>query len=60
MFLNQKLNNLYKFEKKLTKNDKFFLKDLKSNIDLTNDFINDDDVKLSTFFKRFVFDLMFD
>ena len=60
MFLNQKLNNLYEFEKKLTKNDKSFSKNLKSNVILTNDFINDDNVKLSTLFERFIFDLIFD
>ena len=59
MLLNQKLNNLYKFEKKLTKNDKSFSKSLKSNVALINNFINDDNVKLSIFFKKFVFDLMF-
>ena len=59
MFLNQKLNNLYKFEKKLTKDDKSSLKNLKSNIISMNDFINDDDVKLSIFFKRSAFDLIF-
>ena len=60
MFLNQKFNNLYKFEKKLTKDDKSFSKNLKLNIILTNNFINDDNVKLSTFFERFVFNLIFD
>ena len=59
MLLNQKLNNLYKFEKKLTKNDKSFSKSLKLNVALINNFINDDNVKLSIFFKKFVFDLMF-
>ena len=42
------------------KNDKSFSKDLKSNVILINDFINDDNVKLSTLFKRFALDLMFD
>ena len=60
IFLNQKFNNLCEFEKKLTKDDKSFLKNLKSNVILMNDFINNDNVKLSTFFKRFVLDLMFD
>ena len=41
------------------KNNFFFLKDLKSNITLMNDFINDNNVTLSTFFKKFIFDLMF-
>ena len=60
MFLNQKLNNLREFKKELTKNDKSFLKNLKSNIILINDFINDNNVKLSTFFKKSALDLMFD
>ena len=60
IFLNQKFNNLCEFEKKLTKDDKSFLKNLKSNVILMNDFMNNDNVKLSTFFKRFVLDLMFD
>ena len=60
MFLNQKLNNLYEFEKKLTKNDKSSSKDLKSNVILTNNFINNDNVKLSIFSERFAFNLMFD
>ena len=60
MFLNQKFNNLYKFEKELTKNDKFFLKNLKSNVTLANNLINNDNVKLSIFFKRFILDLIFD
>ena len=59
MFLNQEFNNLCKFEKKLTKNDKFFSKNLKSNVVLANDFMNDDNVESSTFFERFIFDLMF-
>ena len=59
MFLNQKLNNLREFEKKLTKNDKIFLKNLKSNIISMNDFINDDNVELSTLFKKSALDLIF-
>ena len=60
MFLNQKFNNLYKFEKKLTKNDKSFLKGLKSNVILINNFINNDNVKSSTLFKKSALDLIFD
>ena len=40
-------------------NDKSFSKNLKSNIVLINDFINNDNVTLLIFFKKFVFDLMF-
>ena len=60
MLLNQKFNNLYKFEKKLMKNDKSSSKNLKSNIISTNNFINNDNVKLLILFKKFVFDLIFD
>ena len=60
MFLNQKFNNLCEFKEKLMKNDRFFLKNLKSNVVLANDFINDDNVELSIFFEKSVFDLMFD
>ena len=59
MLLNQKFNNLYEFEKKLTKNDKSFSKNLKSNVVSINDFINNNNVKLSTLFEKFVFDLIF-
>ena len=41
------------------KNDKFFLKNLKSNVISANDFINDDDVELSILFKKSALDLMF-
>ena len=41
------------------KNNKFSLKSLKSNVILTNNFINDDNVKLSIFFEKFIFDLIF-
>ena len=58
--LKQKFNNLCEFEKKLTKDNKSFLKDLKSNIILANNFINDDNVTLSIFFKKFAFNLIFD
>ena len=60
MLLNQKFNNLYEFEKELTKDDKFFSKGLKSNVISTNDFINDDNVESSTPFERFALDLIFD
>ena len=59
MLLNQKFNNLCEFEKKLTKNNKSFSKNLKSNVILINDFINNNNVKLSTFFERFALDLIF-
>ena len=42
------------------KNNKFFLKSLKSNVVLMNNFINNDNVELSIFFKKFVFNLIFD
>ena len=35
-------------------------KNLKSNIILANDFINNDNVTLLTLFKKFIFDLIFD
>ena len=41
------------------KNDKFFLKNLKSNVVLTNDFINNNNVILSTLFKKSALDLIF-
>ena len=52
MLLKYKFNNLYKFEKKLINNDKFFFKNLKSNIILMNNFVNNDNITLSTFFKK--------
>ena len=60
MLLNQKFNNLCEFEKKLMKDDKSFSKNLKSNVVLINDFINNDDVESSIFFKKFALDLIFD
>ena len=41
------------------KNDKSFSKNLKSNIILMNNFINDDNVKSLTSFKKFALDLIF-
>ena len=40
-------------------NNKSFSKNLKSNVVLINDFINDNNVKLSIFFKKFALDLIF-
>ena len=40
-------------------NDEFFFKSFKSKIVSTNNFIKNNNVKLSTFFEKFVFDLMF-
>ena len=60
MFLNQKFNNLCEFEKKLTKNNNFFSKNLKLNVILTNNFMNNDNVKSSIFLKKFILDLIFD
>ena len=41
-------------------NNRFFSKNLKSNVVLINDFINNNNIILSIFFEKFVFDLMFD
>ena len=58
--LKQKFNNLCEFEKKLINSNKSFSKNLKSNIILTNNFINDNNVTLSTLFKKFDFNLIID
>ena len=41
-------------------NNKFSLKYLKLNIILVNNFINNNNITLLIFFKKFIFDLIFD
>ena len=58
--LNQKLNNLREFEKKLINNDESSFESFESKIISTNNLIKNDNVESLIFFKKSVFDLMSD